>query len=46
MTKKTLYMIALAILLLPFLSAVPAMASGDKIVPHVVNGLDNVANLT
>jgi hypothetical protein len=46
MTKRTLYMVALAILLLPFLRAVPAVASGDKIVPHVVNGLDSVANLT
>ncbi len=46
MSKRTLYMIVLAILLLPFLNAVPAMASGDKIVPHVVNGLDSVANLT
>ncbi len=45
MTNKTLYLIALAVLLLPFLGNAPAMASGDKIVPHVVNGLDSSANL-
>ncbi len=45
MTNKTLYLIALAVLLLPFLGTAPAMASGDKIVPHVVNGLDSSANL-
>jgi len=39
MNKRQIYTAALAIILLPFLRAVPALASGDKIVPHVVNGL-------
>jgi hypothetical protein len=39
MTKRQIHIAALAIFLLPFLRAVPALAHGDKIVPHVVNGL-------
>jgi hypothetical protein len=39
MNKRQIYTAALAIILLPFLRAVPALAHGDKIVPHVVNGL-------
>jgi hypothetical protein len=39
MTKRQIYTAALAIILLSFLRAVPALAHGDKIVPHVVNGL-------
>jgi hypothetical protein len=39
MTKRQIYTSALAIILLPLLRTVPALAHEDKIVPHVVNGL-------
>jgi hypothetical protein len=39
MTKRHIYTAALAIIVFPFLRAVPVYAHGDRIVPHVVNGL-------
>jgi hypothetical protein len=39
MTKRQIYIAALAIILFPFFRAVPAWAHGDKIIPHVVNGV-------
>ncbi|MBZ5499241.1 MAG: hypothetical protein LAP85_22815 [Acidobacteriia bacterium] len=38
MTKRQIHTAILTILLIPFLRAVPALASGDKVVPHVVDG--------
>jgi hypothetical protein len=40
MTRRQVYTAILTILLIPLLRAVPAMAVGDKVIPHVVNGGD------
>jgi hypothetical protein len=40
MTRRQFYTAILTILLIPFLRAVPALAVGDKVIPHVVNGAD------
>ncbi len=41
MTRRQAYTAILTILLIPFLRAVPALAVGDKVIPHVVNGADS-----
>ena len=38
MTKRKIYIAMFTTLLIPFLRAVPALAVGDKVVPHVVDG--------
>ena len=40
MTRRQVCTAILTILLIPFLRAVPALAVGDKVIPHVVNGAD------
>jgi hypothetical protein len=40
MTRRQICTVILTILLIPFFRAVPAMAVGDKVIPHVVNGGD------
>jgi len=40
MTRRQVRTAILTILLIPFLRAVPALAIGDKVIPHVVNGAD------
>lgn len=39
MTKRKVYAVIFATLLVPFLRAVPAQAHGDKVVPQMVDGL-------
>jgi hypothetical protein len=39
MTKRRVWTTVLSLLILPLLRAVPAMAIGDKVVPHVVDGI-------
>jgi hypothetical protein len=41
MTRRQVCTAILTILLIPFLRAVPALAVGDKVIPHVVNGADS-----
>jgi hypothetical protein len=41
MTRRQITTAILTILLIPFLRAVPALAIGDKVIPHVVNGADS-----
>jgi hypothetical protein len=41
MTRRQITTAILTILLIPFLRAVPALAVGDKVIPHVVNGADS-----
>ena len=40
MTRRQVCTAILTLLLIPFLRAVPALAIGDKVVPHMVNGAD------
>jgi len=41
MTRRQITTTILAIMLIPLLRAVPALAAGDKVIPHVVDGVQD-----